>query len=225
MIVGVMASGKAAIAAEHNALAETVGDVIAREGFDLLTGGGQGLMKTAGQAFKTVNQRTGKLISVLRAKKQNHLTGSWDDNGTLNNAQVPRTPGTKRHWSAKENNELAEIVIRTHLPYSGELGDHDLSRNHINILTSDLIVILPGGSGTLSELKLANEYGSRIMIFLGKAGKIDEKSFVDLLRWLNGGKQVPNPTETFPKITQGESRKELKDWLRLQRDEIEAEGR
>ena len=55
----------------------------------------------------------------------------------------------------------------------------------INALTSDLVVILRGGSGTLSELQLAWEYGKDVMIYLGEAnvgGKTSEalqKDFPD----------------------------------------------
>ena len=30
-----------------------------------------------------------------------------------------------------------------------------MSRNHVNVLSSDVVVALPGGPGTLSELRLA----------------------------------------------------------------------
>jgi predicted Rossmann-fold nucleotide-binding protein len=43
-----------------------------------------------------------------------------------------------------------------------------LSRNHINVLTSDAVLVLPGGSGTLSEVELAAEYGwTPVLLFLG----------------------------------------------------------
>lgn len=53
-------------------------------------------------------------------------------------------------------NPYVEISIRTHLPFS---STHQLSRNHINILTSDLLVVLYGSSGTISECDLAKHYG------------------------------------------------------------------
>lgn len=49
------------------------------------------------------------------------------------------------------------------------------SRNHINILSSDAVVALPGGPGTLSEVKLALVYGRPCMAFLGASGTIDGK--------------------------------------------------
>ncbi len=51
-----------------------------------------------------------------------------------------------------------EIAIATHLPLSGAQGEDPLSRNHINILSADMIVALPGGAGTLSEVRLAQRY-------------------------------------------------------------------
>jgi predicted Rossmann-fold nucleotide-binding protein len=197
MIVGVMGSSKKATAKKYSSLAKTVGAAVATQGFDLLTGGGLGLMKAVGEEFLKIKPRTGKLISILRADGTSHLSGTWDDKGNLGSPK-PRT--TKRIWKPNEDNELAEIRICTHLPYSGTLGDHDLSRNHINILTSDLIVILPGGSGTFSELQLAWEYDKPIMIFLGADGSIYEKS----------AEQI---NAEFPGITLADTEDGLKDWL------------
>src|SRR5205823_8468532 len=158
MIVGVMASGKdEPLDDEERRLAEEVGSTVAELGFHLLTGGGGGLMKTVGQAFldkkrEILNQNrpAGNLINILRAKELPQLTKDG-----------------KRRWEANADNGLGEIVIRTHLPFSGNKGTDPLSRNHINALTADLVVILPGGSGTFSELELAWEYGKDIMIFVG----------------------------------------------------------
>jgi predicted Rossmann-fold nucleotide-binding protein len=56
-------------------------------------------------------------------------------------------------------NPWVEIAIRTHLPWSGERGQSPMSRNHINVLTSDVMIILPGGPGTASEAMLAVKHG------------------------------------------------------------------
>lgn len=162
MIVGVMASGKEPFPNKHRDLAETVGSAIAEHGFDLLTGGGGGLMAIVGLAFPSkkkellkANKAAGNLISILRAQ------------------ELPPFENGIRRRLPNADNKLGEIVIRTHLPYSGEHGLDPLSHNHINALTSDLIVILPGGSGTLSELQLGWEYDKDIMIYLGEAEKVD----------------------------------------------------
>ncbi len=59
-----------------------------------------------------------------------------------------------------------EVPIRTHLPLTGERGTEAQSRNHINVLSSDVIVALPGGAGTASEVTLAVRYGRPIVAYL-----------------------------------------------------------
>ena len=63
-------------------------------------------------------------------------------------------------------NQWVEIPVLTHLPLSGERGMKPMSRNHINILTSDLIVALPGDAGTLSEVRLAVSYERPVIAFV-----------------------------------------------------------
>ena len=70
-----------------------------------------------------------------------------------------------------------ELSIRTHLPLSGKRGTETLSRNHINVLTSDFISALPGGPGTASEVELALRYKRPLILYLGYSGTI-----VDLRR-------------------------------------------
>ncbi len=189
-IVGVMASGDESLANKHESLAKEVGSIIAELGFHLLTGGGGGLMKSVGQTFLdrkrdnlNQNRAAGKLISILRAKELPQL----------------KTDG-KRTWEANADNGLGEIVIRTHLPLSGNRGTDPLSRNHINALTADLVVILPGGAGTLSELQLASEYGKDIMIFVGE-GNV-------------GGKTPEDLAKDFRGIEIGRNEQELRSWLK-----------
>src|SRR5262249_31920205 len=138
------------------------------------TGGGLGLMRAVGEEFLNIKPRTGRLISILKADGTAHLNGTWDEHGELS-PKKGRSKATKRTWKPNADNKLAEILIRTHLPYSRDLGDHDLSRNHINILTSDAVIFLPGGFGTFSELQLAWEYDKPILIFLGTDGSINGK--------------------------------------------------
>jgi predicted Rossmann-fold nucleotide-binding protein len=194
MIVGVMASGNDFLAKKHQGLAKQVGSAIAQLGFHLLTGGGNGLMATVGRAFldekrkllKT-KRRAGNLISILRAEELPKLHKDG-----------------KRIWKANADNGLGEIVIRTHLPLSGKKGTDPLSRNHINALTADLVVILPGGSGTLSELQLAFEYGKDIMIFVEK-GNV-------------GGKSPDELTKEFRDAELGNNEQELRSWLKSRKE-------
>ena len=77
-------------------------------------------------------------------------------------------------------NPYVELAIRTHLPHSGERGEDDLSRNHINILTADVVVALPGSSGTASEVRLAAKYGKPIICFVRREDKSEQNAHFNL---------------------------------------------
>src|SRR5207253_5438179 len=62
-------------------------------------------------------------------------------------------------------NEWVELAIYTHLPDSGSEGTLRSSRNHINVLSADAIVALPGREGTQSEIWLATQYGVPIIAY------------------------------------------------------------
>jgi len=138
--VGVMGSGTQ----EHEDDAAAIGELIAALGANLLTGGGPGVMRAVSRAFTSYRGPRGLCIGIIPcASEDNRRTAK---------------PGYP--------NEFVELAIRTHLPYSGSLGTHDLSRNHINILTSDAIVALSGGAGTSSEVDLACRYGVPTIAYL-----------------------------------------------------------
>lgn len=146
IVVGVMGSGDHEIAE----LAEPVGRLVARAGHHLLTGGADGVMRAVARAFVGVPDRRGLSIGIVRADGSDHL-----GDGRPSRACRSRGP-----------NPYVELPIFTHLPHSGSLGKDALSRNHINVLTSNVLVVLPGGAGTASELELAVEYGRRAILFL-----------------------------------------------------------
>jgi uncharacterized protein (TIGR00725 family) len=137
--IGVMGSGTS----EHDDLARPVGELIASLGANLLTGGGPGVMRAVSRAF----------------------AGSRADRG-ISIGIVPCASEADRA-TPKEGypNEFVELPIYTHLPYSGEFGTHDLSRNHINILSCAAIIALPGELGTAAEVSLALRYGKPIVAF------------------------------------------------------------
>ncbi len=137
-IVGVMGSG----AAEHAERATRLGRWLAARGVHLLTGGGGGVMAAVSRAFCEVAERRGLVIGIIPSSA----------------ASSGPKPGYPNRW--------VEIPIYTHLPLSGERGAEPLSRNHINVLTSDVIVALPGGAGTASEIALALAYRRPIVAFL-----------------------------------------------------------
>ena len=145
-IVGVMGSGRQ----EHMELAVPLGEWIASSGCHLLTGGGSGVMAAVSRAFHSVEGRSGRVIGVLP--------------GDVEAGEPVAPSGYPNQW--------VEIPIRTHLPLSGEQGRDPMSRNHLNVLSADVIVALPGGAGTRSEIELALEYRRPLMCWLGEAGSI-----------------------------------------------------
>lgn len=147
-IVGVMGSGTE----PHTERAEQLGAWLAEQEAHLLTGGGSGVMESVSRAFSNVQNRAGVVIGVL-----------------------PGTVNTKG-YAAKIGypNPYVEIPIATHLNRTGDQGMDPLSRNHINILSSTVIVALPGGSGTASEVQLALRYQRPLIAFLRDRSEIPE---------------------------------------------------
>lgn len=143
-IVGVMGSGSS----PHPHLARPLGELLAARGHHLLTGGGGGVMAEVGRAFCETAGRRGLSIGVVRS------------DGT------PRLdPATgRRSYRPAPVNPWVEVPIYTHLPLSSEALE---SRNHVNVLSADLLVALPGSSGTLSEVRLRLQYGRAAILFLG----------------------------------------------------------
>lgn len=62
-------------------------------------------------------------------------------------------------------NPWVEIEIRTHLNARAAQGASAMSRNHVNVLSSDVVVALPGGEGTASEIALAMRHGRPLALF------------------------------------------------------------
>ena len=137
--VGVMGSGTD----EHEESARAIGELVADLGVNLLTGGGRGVMTSVSRAFTRRPGRAGICIGIIPCESESERA----------------TP------KAGYPNEFVELAIYTHLPYSGAQGAHDLSRNHINVLSSDAIVALPGEEGTASEVALALRYGTPVIAF------------------------------------------------------------
>lgn len=135
-IVGVMGSSVQA----HEALAVPLGRRLARLGVHLLTGGGQGVMASVSRAFAEVEERTGLVIGIMPRREEGAAAG-------------PES-GRANPW--------VELAVRTHLGKAG--ASHD-SRNHVNVLTSDVVVALPGSAGTASEVELSVRYGRPVILF------------------------------------------------------------
>jgi uncharacterized protein (TIGR00725 family) len=128
---------------EHDDLARPLGRLLAALGVNLLTGGGQGVMKAVSRAFTIAPRTRGICIGIIPCA----------------------SAGERARPKDGYPNEFVELPIFTHLPYSGERGRDDLSRNHINVLSSAAIVALPGAAGTEAEMSLANDYGKPLTAF------------------------------------------------------------
>ena len=128
-------------------------------GVHLLTGGGGGVMTAVSRAFARVEDRAGLVVGVLPGG-----AGGGSGGAELGG---PPPPGYPNPW--------VELAIRTHLAARGVAGDTPDSRNHVNVLSSDVVVALPGGAGTASEVELALRYG-RPLVVLGAAGRAAERA-------------------------------------------------
>jgi uncharacterized protein (TIGR00725 family) len=162
-IVGVMGSGSEA----YEPRAQQVGSWLATEGVHLLTGGGGGVMAAVSRAFHETPGRRGLVIGVLPSAKS---------------ASSEPKPGYPNPW--------VEIPIFTHLPLSGERGTDPMSRNHINVLSADVLIFLPGAAGTAGEAELAVSYQTPAIAYLVSRSEIpdlaadvaDTSSFEDVQR-------------------------------------------
>lgn len=105
-------------------------------------------MASVSEAFASVDGRAGTVLGVIPGEA---LTGR-------------AKPGYPNRW--------VEVVVRTHLPLTGGEGLEPMSRNHINVLSSDILVGLPGSAGTASEVALALRYGRPIIAFLRSTDEI-----------------------------------------------------
>jgi uncharacterized protein (TIGR00725 family) len=137
--IGVLGSGTD----EHDDLARDVGTLLAGLGVNLLTGGGLGVMASVSRAFSQARRRRGICIGIIPCFSEEERSR-------------PRTGYP---------NEFVELAIYTHLPHSGTRGKDDLSRNHINVLSSAAVIALPGGQGTATEIVLALDYGKPSIAF------------------------------------------------------------
>jgi uncharacterized protein (TIGR00725 family) len=138
-----------------------VGEWIAQSGYHLLTGGGGGVMAAVTESFVESYGREGIAVGIIPGSVR-----------TQNGRTEYQTKG-----SAYPNYSV-EIAVFTHLP--GEDPEGERSRNHINVLSADLVVALPGGVGTHAEIQLAKRYGKPAVLFLSDEETILGKTIRDL---------------------------------------------
>jgi uncharacterized protein (TIGR00725 family) len=139
-IVGVFGQGTP-LQPERAALARETGGMVARLGCHLLTGGGYGVMAAAAEGFTAVADRRGLSIGIVPRLPE----GAFDE---------PNRDGEGRPYP----NAFTEIAIRTPLPPRAADWHRVPSRNHVNVLSADALIALPGGAGTANELDMAALY-------------------------------------------------------------------
>lgn len=144
-VVAVLGSGSE----PHADRADALGAWLARAGAHLLTGGGGGVMTAVSRAFCAVEGRRGLALGILPGDASGRAPAGYP-------------------------NPYVELAIRTHLPWSGRRGTDSLSRNHLNVLSAGVIVALPGGYGTSSEVALALRYGRPLVAWLDARSDIPE---------------------------------------------------
>ena len=138
-VIAVLGSGTE----EYDRLARPLGEWLARQGFHLLTGGGAGVMRAVSRSFYAVQPRQGLVLGII--------PGAVDAHHYRRRAGYP--------------NEFVEVAIFTHLDLSGEEGMFLRSRNHVNVLSADVVIVLPGGHGTSTEAHLAVRYRRPTIVF------------------------------------------------------------
>ena len=126
-VVGVMGGGDADPAT--HALAEALGEAIARRGWILLNGGrNAGVMAASARGARRAG---GFVVGVLPGRRE-------------------------------DGGEAADLDLRIYT----DLGD---ARNAVNALSSDVVVVLPGGVGTLSEAALGVKAGRPVVLVAAAA--------------------------------------------------------
>ena len=138
-IVGVMGSHEN----EWLEYADPIGDLLARRGYNLLTGAGDGVMTAVARSFTQVENRKGVAIGIKPA---------IDYKGErLSEIDYP--------------NPYIEIPMITPLSAKAQSDAMPFSRNLVNVMTSKALVILPGSHGTRNEDSLALMYEKPLILF------------------------------------------------------------
>lgn len=138
-IVGVMGSHEESW--EEYAL--PVGELLARRGYNLLTGAGGGVMTAVARGFTDVEDRKGVSIGILPAV---------DYKGQkLDKEEYP--------------NPYIEIPMITPLSQKAQSDVMPFSRNLTNVMTAKALIILPGAHGTKNEVSLGLMYDKPLVMF------------------------------------------------------------
>tara|TARA_B100001989_G_C24550023_1_gene473746 strand:+ start:2395 stop:2928 length:534 start_codon:yes stop_codon:yes gene_type:complete len=138
-IIGVMGSHEQ----DWEEYADPVGDLLARRGYNLLTGAGGGVMTVVARSFTQVEPREGVAIGILPAV---------DYKGQkLDTEEYP--------------NPYIEIPMITPLSAKAQSDAMPFSRNLTNVMTAQALIVLPGSHGTRNEVSLGLMYNKPLIMF------------------------------------------------------------
>lgn len=138
-IIGVIGSHMDA----HADLAEPLGKLIAEKGYHLLTGGGDGIMRAVAKSYINAPSRKGLCIGIIPIEDRRDV-----------------------HSLVHYTNPYIELPIITQLDHRATAGSKTpLAMTSTNILTSDVIVVLPGLQGTKTETSLALVCEKPVILF------------------------------------------------------------
>ena len=138
-IIGVMGSHEN----EWLDFSTPAGKLIAERGYHLLTGAGGGVMTAVSKAYSEVEGRTGVVIGIH-----------------------PAVDYKGEELSKKEfPNPYIDVPIITPLSSKATSDAMPYSRNLVNVMSSDALVILPGSHGTHNEVSIALIYGKPLVMF------------------------------------------------------------
>ena len=137
-IIGVMGSH----AENWETLSIPLGKYIAQNGYNLVTGAGGGVMATVAQAFASIKDKKGRCIGIYPIENQSELLD-------------------KTVFS----NEHVDIPIVVPLDKKAQSHAMPYSRNTVNILTSDVVIALPGWHGTKTEVSMALTLDKPLILF------------------------------------------------------------
>ena len=138
-IIGVMGSHELA----WDSYATPLGRLIAHMDYHLLTGAGAGVMTTVAKAFTEEQERDGLSIGIVPVANY--------EGGLLSSEIYP--------------NPYIELPILAPLDARAQSHTNPYSKNYVNVMTSNAVVVLPGDQGTRNEVSLAIQFRKPVILF------------------------------------------------------------
>lgn len=124
--------GSSSASPEILSMAEELGRQIMEAGFNLISGGLNGIMDAVSKgAFSVVGEKSGRIVGILPTDKK------------------------------EDASPYVDIVIPTGIGFA---------RNYIVALSGDALVVVNGGSGTLTEIAYAWRFGKPIVALTSSGG-------------------------------------------------------